>query len=375
MKRIIIASTALALCAVIAVSAFFVLRKDVAQPHYVPHRDDPHYNSSADNTMSVDMPRTWVGNCGPGDYGLIYGFQVLAGEDVYYTLGSFTSSPIGWSAADVTSIYRRDVNASKDDEVICEHFEEAVISGLMDTGEDLLIWSNWRENSDFKVWRMSYDGKKTSLILNQPLEIQVLDAILVKDCLWYAGYTFDYEAMTARSEIYEMRLDQLEPKCIYSSDSVISELLYANEKLFFIEAEQALKALNPGSGEVRTLAANENPVELSEEYEWFLNNALIDGYETRRQLIALNGRIYFWCDWNGAVMSVDMNGNDLKRVMDRGKIYFRQIFDDGVSFEASYEKDALNQYFCPYNDPANPAFDPENSQWESWDYERYILEY
>lgn len=36
-------------------------------------------------------------------------------------------------------------------------------------------------------------------------------------------------------------------------------------------------------------------------------------------MIALNGRIYFWCDWNGSVMSVDTDGGDLQTVMNRGQ--------------------------------------------------------
>lgn len=329
----------------------------------------PDYNSSADNTMTLDM-REFVPNCGPGDYGLLYGFQVLVGDDIYYTLGSFESRTISWAAADVISIRRKSASNPEKDEVIREAFDTNIINGLMDTGEDLLLWSNWQENSCFKVWRMSYNGKKTSLILNQPLEIQILDAILVKNCLWYTGYTFDYDTRTVRAEIYRLDLDSPEPICIYSSDTVISELLYAEKKLFFIETEQALKSLDPNSGEIHMLVANDKFTGFSTAYTADLNFPLVSGAQCRK-LIALNGRIYFWCDWNRSVMSIRSDGSDLKMVMDKGQIYFRQILKDGVTFETSYA--AYNQYLCRYSDPSQPSFDPENSFLEQWDYDDYVL--
>ena len=298
----------------------------IVMPHTPPHADAAAYNSCTDNTRVEEFGRT----------------RVLAGDMVFELRG--VDESWGWGFCSAYNLFAYPEGHPEQARQLLANFDHSEVT-LYDAGDGLLLCEELGG-----VWRCDYDGGNLVELGN--VGHVPNDLLPVGDGLYIVQST----------EILYTALADFDPLVVYETVDGIENnrdgagyAVWAEGQMFIVDSGiVALDALYPNPD--GTLPAN-----------WLTNEYDDDSGANGYGYLVLNGRLYTWDGERGAMISMNLDGTDIREVS-RERYWFHSATPDGCVLALSGTQEGMfgddrtagALFFPP--DPANPTFDPDHSE-------------
>lgn len=300
----------------------------IVMPHTPPHADAAAYNSCMDDT------RVYEGGSRT---------TLLAGDTVFELRG--VDESWGWGICSAYNLFAYPEGHPEKARQILANFDHSEVT-LYDAGDGLLLCDDFGG-----VWRCDYDGGNLTELYTARDDGYIADLLPVGGGV----YIIDHAG------VYCAALDDFKPKRVYelkrgvlNGTSGSGYAVYAEGRLILADKTGifALDTLHPNAD--GTLTANY----LTNEYnDDFGGNGL--GY------IVLGGRLYYWSEKKQAMVSMKLDGTDIREVSKTG-YWFHSVTSTGCVLALSGTEPGMfggerteAALFFP-NDPEHPTFDPDH---------------
>lgn len=274
--------------------------------------------------------------------------RLLAGDTVFELLG--VDESWGWGIDSAYNLFAYPEGHPEQARQLLANFDHSQAT-MYDLGDGLLLCDD-----QGSLWRCDYNGGNLTE-LGQARKDE--DACFC-DLVPVSGGVY----MVYSESVWYAALDDFVPREVYKArawDGIGSNMygggcaVYAEGKLFIADGGiVALDALHPNAD--GTLPA----VQITDEYD---ERSGEDGYGC----IVLNGRLYYWSEKRQAMVSMNLDGSDLREVT-KERYWFNAAIPDGCVLALSGSEDGLwgdertkAALYFP-NDPEHPAFDPDHSE-------------
>ena len=301
----------------------------IVMPHTPPHMDAESYNSCLDNTRVEEFGRT----------------RVLAGDMVFELRG--VDESWGWGFCSAYNLFAYPEGHPEDARQILANFDHSEVT-LYDAGDGLLLCDDLGG-----VWRCDYDGGNLTELRPEKEDGYIGDFLPVGDGVY----------MVQATGIWYADLDDFTPQQVYEAKRRIwnnsgggGYAVYAEGQLILADEIGifALDTLHPNAD--GTLPAN-----------WLTNEYDDDGGANGYGYLALNGRLYYWSKSKKAMISMNLDGSDLREVT-KERYWFHSATPDGCVLALSGTREGMfgddrtagALFFPP--DAEHPAFDPDHSK-------------
>jgi len=300
----------------------------IVLPHTPPSADAKGYNSCMDTSRVYEGSERTL---------------LLAGDMVFELRG--VDESWGWGLCTNYSLFAYPEGQGKQARQLLANIDLPFLT-MYDAGDGLLLWSDSR---DGMLYRCDYDGGNLHAI-GIPTENDVEDILPVGSGVYAIGI----------DGIWYTPLDDFSPRLVYREQEDIQNgnegtgfMVYAEGKLFIADGGiVALDTLNPDSD--GTLPAKR----LTDAYD-------MDDGENGYGYIVLNGRLYCWSEKKKAVVSMDLDGGDV-RVVSGEHFWFNAVTPGGLVLALTGSQEGMfgpvrtgAAFYLPI-DPADPTFDPDH---------------
>ncbi len=302
----------------------------IVMPHEVSHANAETYNSCMDDT------RVYEGGSRT---------TLLAGDTVFELRG--VDESWGWGICSAYNLFAWPEGHPEKAWQILANFDHSEVT-MYDAGDGLLL------RDDFgSVWRCDYDGGNLKELYTARDDGYIADLIPVGGGV----YIIDHAG------VYYAALDDFVPKRVYdlkrgilNGTSGSGFAVYAEGLLILADKTGifALDTLHPNAD--GTLPANW----LTSEYD---DNSGQNGLG----YIVLGGRLYTWSESKKAMVSMNLDGTDVREVS-KERYWFNSVTSTGCVLALSGTKagfwgdDRTDAALFFPNDPERPTFDPDHSK-------------
>lgn len=297
--------------------------------HTPPSADAATYNSCADTT------RVYEGGART---------RLLAGDTVFELVG--VDESWGWGICSSYNLFAYPEGHPEEARQLLANFDHTEVT-LYDLGDGLLLCDDWGS-----LWRCDYNGGNLKQLY------QAEDGY-IGDLVPVAGGVY----IIRPGGVWRAEPDGFEPRQVYDTYHGNQNNTLGGGYAVYAEGRLVL-ADKLGIFTLDTLHPNADGT-LTADY--LTNEYDSDSGENGLGYIVLNGRLYYWSEKRGAMVSMKLDGTDIREVS-KERYWFHSVTPDGCVLALSGSEDGLwgdertkAALYFP-NDPEHPAFDPDHSE-------------